>query len=63
MRRITLSDYRTIGLCLSDCNFFLLSNYRNIEYRIGEFQKLSDYRISDQGMYDAFVLTIFLSLK
>jgi hypothetical protein len=22
---------------MSDCNFFLLSNYRNIEYHIGEF--------------------------
>jgi hypothetical protein len=30
--------------------FYLLSNYRNIEYRIGEFKKLSDYRISDQGL-------------
>ncbi len=31
---------------------FLLSNYQNIEYRIGEFKKLpiSDYRISDQGL-------------
>jgi hypothetical protein len=26
----------------TDCNFFLLSNYRNIEYCIGEFKKLSD---------------------
>ncbi len=42
--------YRTIGLWLSDCNFFLLSNYRNIEYRIGELTKLLDYRISDQGL-------------
>jgi hypothetical protein len=25
--------------------FFLLSNCQNIEYRIGEFKKLSDYRI------------------
>jgi hypothetical protein len=30
--------------------FFLLSNYRNIEYRFGEFKKLLDYRISDQGL-------------
>jgi hypothetical protein len=45
-------NYRTIGLWLSDCNFFLLSNYwyRNIEYRIAEFKKLSDYRISDQDL-------------
>jgi hypothetical protein len=42
--------YRTIGLWLSDCNFFLLSNYRNMEYRISEFTKLSDYRITDQGL-------------
>ncbi len=28
--------------------FFLLSNYRNIEYRIGKLKKLADYRISDQ---------------
>ncbi len=30
--------------------FFLLSNCQNIEYRIGEFKKLSDYRIYDQGL-------------
>ncbi len=42
--------YRTIGLWPSDCNFFLLSNYRNMEYRISEFTKLSDYRITDQGL-------------
>jgi hypothetical protein len=29
--------------------FFLLSDYRNIEYRAGEFLQLSDYQISDQG--------------
>jgi hypothetical protein len=34
-----------IGLC-----FFMLSNYLNIKYRIGEFKKLSDYRILDQGL-------------
>jgi hypothetical protein len=45
-----LLHYRTIGLWLSDCNFFLQSNYRNIEYRIGQFKKLSDYRISVQGL-------------
>jgi hypothetical protein len=44
MRRVTLSDYgyRTV--------IFLLSNYRNIEYRIGEFKKLWDYWISHQGL-------------
>jgi hypothetical protein len=42
--------YWTMGLWPSDCNFFLLSNYRNIEYCIGEFKKLSDYQISDQGL-------------
>ncbi len=42
--------YRTIGLWLSDCNIFPLSNYWNIEYRIGEFKELLDYRISDQGL-------------
>jgi hypothetical protein len=42
--------YFTIGQRLSDCNFFMLSNYRNFEYRIGEFKKVSDYRISDQGL-------------
>jgi hypothetical protein len=46
MRHITkLSDY--------DCRnviFFLLSDYRNIKYRIGECRKLSDYRISDLGL-------------
>jgi hypothetical protein len=41
---------RTIGLWLSDCSFFLLSDYRNIEHRIGEFKKLSEYRISDLGL-------------
>jgi hypothetical protein len=38
-------SYRTIGLRLSDCNFFC---YRTIEYRTGKFEKLADYRISDQ---------------
>ncbi len=32
-------DYRTIRPRLSEC-FFLLSDYRNIEYRIGEVYKL-----------------------
>jgi hypothetical protein len=50
MRSITLSDYRTIAIWLSDSNSFLLSNYRNVEYRIVEFKKLTDYRISDQGL-------------
>ncbi len=31
-------------------NFFLLSNYLNIKYCIGEFKKLSDYGIPDQGL-------------
>ncbi len=41
---ITLSDY--------GCRIvtFLLSNYWNIEYRIGEFEKLSGYLISDKGL-------------
>jgi hypothetical protein len=39
-------DYRTMAIILL---FFLLSDYRNIEYRIGEFKKLSNYRISDLG--------------
>jgi hypothetical protein len=50
---ISSETYYTIGLSglwLSDSNFFLLSNYWNIEYRIGELKKLSDYRISDQGL-------------
>ncbi len=42
--------YRTIRQWLSDCNFFLLSNYGNIEYRIGVFKKLWDYQILDQGL-------------
>ncbi len=41
--------HRTIGLKLLDNRFFLLSNYRTIEYRTGKFEKLSDYGISDQG--------------
>jgi hypothetical protein len=45
-----VSSHRTIGLWLLDCNFFLLSNYRNIEYRIGQLKKVSDYQISDQGL-------------
>ncbi len=45
-----LLDYRTIGQWLSDCYFLLLSDHRNIKYRIGEFKKLSDYRISDLGL-------------
>jgi hypothetical protein len=44
---LLLSDYRTRAIGLS---FFLLSNFRDIEYRIGEFKKLSDYRILDQGL-------------
>ncbi len=45
-----LEDYQTIGLLLSDCYFVLLSDYRNNEYRIGKFKKLSDYRILDLGL-------------
>jgi hypothetical protein len=30
--------------------FFLLSDYRNIEYQIGEFKKLSDNGIFDLGL-------------
>ncbi len=57
VQRDILLDYRTIGLWLSDFYFFLLSDYRNIEYQISEFKKLSDlglnlsdYRISDLGL-------------
>ncbi len=35
-------DYPTIGLWLSDCYFFLLWDYRNIEYWTSELEKLSD---------------------
>jgi hypothetical protein len=38
------SNYGYLGLL-----FFLLSYYRNNEYRIGEFKKLLDYSISDQS--------------
>jgi hypothetical protein len=37
-----LADYRTV--------IFPLSDQRNIEHRTGEFEKLSDYRISEQGL-------------
>jgi hypothetical protein len=48
-----VTDYKTIKL--SDYGFrivifFLLSDYRNVEYRIGELKKPSDYRISDLGL-------------
>jgi len=33
---------------LSDCYYFLPSYYRNIVYRTGEFEKISDYLMSDQ---------------
>ena len=33
----------TIGLCL-------LSDYWNTEYPINKFEKLSDYRLSDEGL-------------
>ncbi len=55
MKHITLSEYQTIGL--PDYGYrtelflcYRTTWYRNIEYRIGEFKKLSDYRISDQGL-------------
>ncbi len=44
---IILSDFRTMAIGLF---FFLLSNYWNIQYRIGEFKKLSEYQISDLGL-------------
>ncbi len=44
-----VSGHRIIILWLSDCHFFLLSNYRNIEYRIGQLKKESEYQISDKG--------------
>ncbi len=44
---VVVLHFRTIGLWLSGCIFFLLSHYWNIEYRIGKFKKISDYRISD----------------
>jgi hypothetical protein len=44
-----VSGHRTIVQWLSDCHFFLLSNYRNIEYRIGQLKTESDYQISDKG--------------
>jgi hypothetical protein len=46
-KRTTLSDYRTMAIVMQ---FFRLLNYQNIEYRIDEFKKLLDYRISDQGL-------------
>ncbi len=45
-----VSGHRTIGLWLSDCHFFLLSNYQNIKYCIGQLKKVPDYQISDQGL-------------
>jgi hypothetical protein len=43
VKAIGLSDYG------SGHHFFLVSNYRTIKYRTGEFEKLSDHQISDQG--------------
>ncbi len=42
-------SYCTAQYTLYQCTMkhIMLSDYRNIEYRIGEFQKLSDYRISN----------------
>jgi hypothetical protein len=42
--RHNIVDYRTVGRWLSDYNFLLQSDYRNIDFRTGEFEKLSDYR-------------------
>ncbi len=46
--------YCTVEWDVSDYGYrtvtFLLSKYRIIEYRIGKFKTLSDYRISDQGL-------------
>jgi hypothetical protein len=42
-------DYQAKAIGLS---FFLLSNYRTIEYRTGGFEKLSDYRLSDQKSHN-----------
>jgi hypothetical protein len=45
-----LKDYQTIRQWQSDCYFFCYHDYRNIEYQIGKFKKLSDYMISDLGL-------------
>ncbi len=46
-----LSDYRTTSIGNGyQTVTFLLTDYRNIEYRNGKFEKLSDYQISDQGL-------------
>ncbi len=50
----TYIGHRTIRLRLSDCHFFLLSNYQTIEYRTIRLSNirlanLRNYRISDQG--------------
>jgi hypothetical protein len=45
----TYIGHRTIELSLSNCQFFLLSKYRTIEYQTGEFEKLSDYLILDKA--------------
>jgi hypothetical protein len=54
-----------IGQWLSDCHFFLLSNYWNIEYCISEFKELSDIgsrpqsiRLSDIGLRKNYWLPI-----
>jgi hypothetical protein len=52
MRHIRPSDYRTTAIEQSDSCYqtiFLPSDYRNIEYRAGELEKLSDYRTSVEG--------------
>ncbi len=35
-------DYRARGLRLSNCLYIMISDYRNIEYRTGELEKLSE---------------------
>jgi hypothetical protein len=46
MKHITLSDYQTMAIKVY---FFCYLTIGNIKYRIGEFKKLLDYHISDQG--------------
>jgi hypothetical protein len=44
------ADYRTMAIGLLFSSAIGLLDFRNIEYRIGEFKKLSDYQLSDQGL-------------
>ncbi len=41
----TYKGHRTIRLRLSDCHFFLQSNYETIEYQTGEIRETIGYRI------------------